>query len=104
MATVEREKIYECEVRRRRQNQQKTGYEPYWKLKSVQHASEDGDTDFRCKDCHGAVKLHVRRVVGGPASHVEHRSREDSEYCAGGMYFKQAKDGRVPRLSHAPIE
>ena len=44
---VEREKMYECEVRRRRLKAG-GGYEPYWKVKSVAEALEDADTDFRC--------------------------------------------------------
>jgi hypothetical protein len=99
----EREKIYECEVKRRRQRASGKGYEPFWKIKSVQDAAEDGDTEFRCKDCHGAVKLHVRRTAGGAASHVEHKSKQDSEYCSASMCFQVATDGRVARLSGAPV-
>jgi hypothetical protein len=42
-------------------------------------------------------------VGHGPAPHVEHRSRQDSEYCPAGMYFKQ-NPGRVPRLLTMPVE
>ena len=53
---AESEKIYECQVKRRRL---KTGggYEPFWKLKSVTEALIDDDTEFRCSDCTGAVKV-----------------------------------------------
>ena len=101
--TMEKEKLYECEVRRRRLHPPMNGYEWFWKVRSVQDAVEDGDTDYRCKDCHGAVKIHKRKLPHGPASHVEHKSRADSEYCVAGMYFRQAKDGRTPKLSSAPV-
>ena len=104
MASQEREKIYECEVKRRQRRKDGAGYEPFWKLKSVQDAVDDNDTEFRCKDCHGAVKLHRRKVAHGPASHAEHLSRVDSEYCPAGMYFLKATDGRTARLSASPVE
>jgi len=47
---VEREKIYECEVKRRR-IKAGGGYEPFWKVKPVADALVDNDTEFRCKDC-----------------------------------------------------
>lgn len=102
-AVKERETIYECEVKRRRLRASGKGYEPFWKLKSVQDAADDGDSEFRCKDCHGSVKLHLRRVATGPASHVEHKLRQDSEYCPNGMYFRQSTDGRAARISDAPV-
>lgn len=98
----EREKIYECEVKRRRVSL-KGGYEPFWKVKNVGEAIVDGDTEFRCKECHGSVKLHRQRVPTGPASHAEHLSRRDSEYCPMGMYFQQSTDGRETRFSEAPV-
>lgn len=104
MATQEREKIYECEVKRRKRRESGTGYEPFWKVKSVQEALDDNDTEFRCKDCHGALKLHRRKVAHGPASHAEHLTRSDSEYCATGMYFQKATDEREPRMSASPVQ
>jgi hypothetical protein len=98
-----REKIYECEVKRRRRTESGT-FQPFWKLKSVQEAVEDEDTEFRCKDCHGRVKLFRKRLPAGPASHVEHLMKEDSEYCPGGMYFRRSTDGREPRMSEAPVK
>ncbi len=47
---AEREKIYECEVKRRRLKAG-GGYEPFWKVKPVATALADSDTEFRCKDC-----------------------------------------------------
>ena len=98
----ETDNIYECEVKRRRVAA-RGGYEPFWKVKNVTEALVDGDTEFRCKECHGAVKLVKQRVATGPASHAEHVSRQDSEYCPMGIYFRQATDGREPRLSEAPV-
>lgn len=102
IAQPKEEKLYECEVKRIKILEGKRS--PFWKLKSVREAVEDGDSEFRCKDCHGAVKLFRRHVAHAPAPHVEHQLRSDSEHCPAGMYFKKAKDGRVPRLSEAPIE
>ena len=108
------EKLYECEVKRRRVRANGPGYEPFWKVKSVKEAVIDGDTEYRCKDCHGPVKLHKRSVPNGPAPHVQHKLRSDSEHCVAGVYFQQAADGREPgrrepdqrepRLSAAPID
>lgn len=103
MATAEREKLYECEVERRRVKQG-GGYEPFWKVKSVTDTIVDADAKFRCKDCHGEVKLHKSNKVGGPAPHAEHKKREDSEYCAMGMWFRKATDGREARESSSPVQ
>ncbi len=100
---VEREKIYECEVKRRRV---KTGggYEPFWKVKSVATALVDNDTEFRCKDCFGEVKLLGKNSKAGAPAYVEHKHSADSEYCAGGMLFRKATDGREARPSAQPVE
>lgn len=97
------EKLYNCEVKRRRVRASGTGYEPFWKVKSLVDAIVDGDTEFRCKDCHGAVKLHKRNLPTGPAAHVAHKLRNDSEYCTSGAWFLYATDGRSPRLSGTPV-
>ena len=102
MAVIEREKIYECEVKRRSKSP-KGVYGTFWKLKVVADAIADEDTEFRCKDCHGSVKLPTRRVQHGPSPHVEHKSKEDSEYCSSGMYFRKATDGREHRISNSPV-
>ncbi len=98
-----REKIYECEVKRRRVKAG-GGYEPFWKVKDLTVALVDEDTEFRCKDCGGALKVFKSHKVGGPLSHAEHKDRADSEYCANGLYFRQATDGREPRTSAHPVE
>lgn len=43
--------------------------------------------ELRCVHCHGAVRLHKQKKPKGPADHVEHRDREDSERCKGGVHF-----------------
>lgn len=97
------EKLFECEVKRRRVRASGNGYEPFWKVKSVQDAILDGDTEFRCKECHGALKLTKRHIVDGPPSHVQHKLRGDSEYCTHGAHFLNASDGREPRVSGSPV-
>jgi hypothetical protein len=101
VATVP-EKLYECEVKRRRVRAT-GGYEPFWKLKSLADALLDGDTEFRCKDCHGPLKLH-RRHTAGTTSHVEHKLKTDSEHCTSGVRFSLAADGREHRLSGSPVQ
>jgi hypothetical protein len=100
---VEREKIYECEVKRRRVKAG-GGYEPFWKVKNVAMALVDNDTEFRCKDCFGEVKLLGRNSKVGAPAYVEHKHAVDSEYCAGGMLFRKATDGREAKTSAHPIE
>ena len=104
MAAAEREiKLYECEVKRRRVRAG-GGYEPFWKVKTVAEALQDSDTEFRCKDCKGEVKLVRSSKVGGPGPHAEHKSKADSEYCAAGLHFQKANDGREPRTSAHPVQ
>ena len=102
MATAEREKIYELEVKRRRVRAA-GGYEPFWKVKPLADALIDEDTEFRCKDCGGAVKLFRRNIKSTSPAHVEHKLKTDSEYCLNGMHFRQATDGRSSRMSAAPV-
>jgi hypothetical protein len=96
------EKLYECEVKRQRVIEGERV--SFWKTKSVREALMDEDTDFRCNDCHGAVKLFRKHVDHGAAPHAEHKSKQDSEFCIAGFYFRQAKDGRTPRMSAFPVE
>jgi hypothetical protein len=100
---AEREKIYECEVKRRRVKVG-GGYEPFWKVKSVAVALADSDTEFRCKDCFGEVKLLGKNSKVGAPPYVEHKLAADSEYCASGMLFKKATDGREAKPSAHPVE
>lgn len=53
----------------------------------------------RCMHCHGAVRVHKQKVPHGPRDHVEHRSRQDSEGCRGGAYFKGEH-----RMSLMPVD
>src|SRR3984957_17597530 len=100
---AERDKRFECEVRRRRVKAG-GGYEPYWKVKSVAVALEDADTYFRCKDCFGAVKLLGRNAKNGTVPYVEHKLAADAEFCPSGLLFKKATDGREPKSSNHPVE
>ena len=95
------EKLYQCEVKRRRLRPDGPGYEPFWKVKSVDDALGDGDTEFRCKDCHGPVKLKKRG--GGASSHVEHTLKADADFCIAAIAFQSATDQREARLSSAPV-
>jgi len=94
------EKIYHCEVKKLYRRGDGKQWE--WVEMPVKKALEEGASEFRCKDCHGAVKLHGKHVPHGPAPHIEHKSRKDSEYCPSGFYFKQ-NPGREPRLSGNPV-
>ena len=100
---AEREKMYECEVRRRRVKEG-GGYEPYWKVKNVAVALSDSDTEFRCKDCFGEVKLLGRNGKAGTVPYVEHKKAADAEFCPSGLLFKKAADGREPRPSEHPVQ
>jgi hypothetical protein len=99
---AETEKIYECQVKRRRLKLG-GGYEPFWKLKSVTEALVDADTEFRCADCTGAVTLHRRHLVDAPPPYITHKFKTDSEYCTAGAFFRKSTDGRRPRLSEHPV-
>jgi hypothetical protein len=99
---IEREKIYECEVKRRRVKAG-GGYEPFWKVKTVAEALADSDAEFRCKDCFGEVKLLGRNSKVGAPPYVEHKSAADAEFCIGSLLFKRATDGREPKPSEHPV-
>lgn len=94
------EQIYECEVKRpfRNENGER---EMRWTTKPVSQVIEESLTEYRCKDCPVPCGS-CRHVPHGPAPHAEHRSRQDSEYCPAGHYFKQ-NPGRMPRLSENPV-
>jgi hypothetical protein len=101
MAVI-REKLFQCHVQRRRVRAA-GGYEFYWKVKSVAEAVADGDTGFRCMDCHGSVKLY-NRAAPPNLPHVEHRSLNDAEFCSSSILFRQATDGRTARLAPSPVK
>lgn len=102
MAVAEKEKMYECEVKRRRVKEG-GGYEPFWKVKKVAVALVDNDTEFRCKSCRGEVKVLGKTNKAGTPAYVEHKRAEDSEFCPEGILFKKATDGRVSRWSDKPV-
>jgi len=55
--------------------------------------------EIRCMHCYGAVRIHKQRKANGPADHVEHREREDSERCQGGIHFI----GPIHQMSLNPV-
>jgi hypothetical protein len=59
-----------------------------WTIVPVSTLVSGASYDIRCMHCHGAVKVHKRQVEHGPADHVEHRSRQDSERCKAGVHFQ----------------
>jgi hypothetical protein len=99
---IEREQFHECQVKRRRVRAA-GGYEFFWKIKTIVDALDDEDTEFRCKDCGGPVKLFKRHAENGTIPHVEHKLKSDSEYCCAGIHFLKATDGRESRLSSSPV-
>lgn len=70
-----------------------------WKEREVRGLVSGRAPDIRCVHCQGAVQVHVQQVPEGPADHVEHLRREDSENCLGGAYFKG-----VHKKSQFPVE
>jgi len=58
-----------------------------WKDVSVPEAIMGAPAQIRCSYCHGEVRIHRQQVPHGPQDHVEHLSRQDSEFCEGGSYF-----------------
>jgi hypothetical protein len=95
------EKIYHCEVKKLFSRNGKKLWE--WTPVPVADAIAACATQFRCQDCHGAVKLLNKNVEHGPAPHVVHRSRQDTEYCPAGIYFR-LNPGRVPKMSSMPVK
>jgi hypothetical protein len=90
--------MYECEVKRPfKRNGVKT---MEWTEVSVSSlGSTPVQGGIRCRHCHGAVRVHKQRVPNGPADHVEHLMRQDSENCRGGVHFKGTH-----RRSENPVE
>ena len=95
------EKIYTCEIKKLYIRSDEKVWD--WVISVVADAIRDEAAQFRCKDCHGAVRLHKQHVEHGPAPHVEHKRHDDSEYCPAGMHFRR-HPGRVPRISSMPVE
>lgn len=70
-----------------------------WMVGPVSDLQSGTAQGVRCMHCHGAVRVHKQKVSHGPKDHVEHKSRQDSERCKGGVYFKG-----LHQLSLMPIE
>jgi hypothetical protein len=95
------EQIYECEIKKLFRRDGQNRWE--WKVVPVREAIEAKTAEVRCKHCHGRVKLLDKHISKSPAPHAVHNSRQDSEHCIAGFYFRQ-HTGREPRLSLQPIE
>jgi hypothetical protein len=94
------ERIYTCEVRFKRKLTNGE-YDWGWREKPVEEVISAKDEVYRCKDCKGAVRLNRGP---NPSAHAVHKSRQDSEYCQSGFYFKTSTDGREPRPSLNPVK
>lgn len=70
-----------------------------WVQVPVSSVVETANKALRCVHCHGAVRVHKQKVEHGPKDHVEHKSRQDSGHCQGGIYFKPPH-----QLSSQPVE
>ncbi len=90
-------KMYECEVKR--PFKVNGVLEWRWVQKTVSALVSGNYPDYRCMHCQGAVRVHKQQVDHGPADHVEHLRRADSENCLGGSYFKGTH-----RRSDEPVE
>ncbi len=74
-----------------------SGVQYRWKKVRVELTA---NTDHvRCVYCSGRVKFFRQRKVDGPADHVRHLVRRDSEGCMGGSYFQGTH-----RRSDNPVE
>ena len=104
MAKAEKEKIYVCEAKRTFVAAVTKVRVRRWIVKPVADVIGVSKVEVRCKDCHGEVRLHAKHVQHGPSPHIEHRNLLDLEYCPAGMYFRQATDGRLSRLSSNPVQ
>jgi uncharacterized protein with PIN domain len=89
------DRMYVCEVQTAYQTT--NGIEYRWKKVDVEATA---NTDHvRCAYCEGSVKfLRRRKADGGVRDHVQHLSRQDSEHCIAGYYFKGEH-----RRSNSPV-
>ncbi len=70
-----------------------------WVEVAVVDTSHGAAAEIRCLYCNGRVRIHRQQVEHGPADHVEHRVKRDSEGCKGGHYFLGQH-----RMSDSPVE
>jgi hypothetical protein len=85
-----------CE--QKKQFQVGEGREWRWVEVAVSKAFGSTPETIRCLYCHGAVRIHKQQAPDGPQDHVEHRSKQDSENCRAGIYFKGSH-----KLSSQPV-
>ena len=100
---AESEKIYECQVKRRRL---KTGggYEPFWKASNPSPRPSSTTTPSSSVPTAPARSSCIAITFPArPPPHIAHKLKTDSEYCPSGLYFRKATDGRQPRLSEHPV-
>ena len=88
---MDKDLMYQCEQKKPHlildENKKPTGKRGLkWVAVDVSSLPMVG-TEIRCVHCHGAIKLHKQKRATGPVGHVEHRDREDSERCQGGIHF-----------------
>jgi len=69
-----------------------------WVVAEVAALPSEKPPFVRCVHCHGRVRVHKQNGEQGSEDHVEHLSRQDSEYCRGGHHFKGEH-----RLSLRPV-
>lgn len=56
---------------------------------TVKAAVFDEVIEFRCKDCHGPVKVHLKLIEGVSAPHIAHKSKADAASCAARVLLRQ---------------
>jgi hypothetical protein len=98
---VMHDNIYECEAKRPVIREGVKVRD--WLIKPVIDVITEQLDEYRCKDCHGRIKLLRKLVANGPAPHAVHISRQDSEHCRSGYYFRQNPE-RTHRMSSNPVE
>lgn len=94
--------MYQCEVRKPHvvfDENHKATDKRTMKWVEIEASEAPLTAELRCVHCHGAVRLHKQKKPKGPADHVQHRDREDSEGCRGGAYF----NGLQHQMSLNPV-
>lgn len=79
--------MYQCE-QKKTFVENTSEYKQKWVVVEVSSLGGVDKKKIRCMHCHGRVRIHNQQVEHGPQDHVEHLSRQDSEGCQGGTYFK----------------
>ncbi len=102
MAAAEREKMYECEVRRRRVKEG-GGYEPFWKVKNVADALVGYRYGVPLQGLPWRGEGAGQDEQGGHAGVCGAQAYGRCGVLPGGLRFKKATDGRVSRWSEKPV-